>query len=116
MSDQGPDVTSRNGGDPVKADGAELSDSKPEIFEDEHKRVHNVEVHDIDPALDRAITRKLDTHMMPWLFGIWLLAFMPTLACITSWQDKTWTRLLILRLGQLESGVDVCHTHILSLP
>jgi len=30
---------------------------------------------DVDPALDRAITRKFDTHLVPWLFGLWLLAF-----------------------------------------
>ena len=30
---------------------------------------------DIDPALDRAITRKFDRHIVPWLFGLWLLAF-----------------------------------------
>ena len=29
----------------------------------------------IDPALDRRITRKFDLHLMPWLFGIWLFAF-----------------------------------------
>ena len=29
----------------------------------------------VDPALDRAITRKFDTHCVPWLFGLWLLAF-----------------------------------------
>ena len=30
---------------------------------------------DIDPALDRRITRKFDKHIVPWLFGLWLLAF-----------------------------------------
>lgn len=30
---------------------------------------------EIDPALDRALTRKFDTHLIPWLFGLWLLAF-----------------------------------------
>ncbi|MCJ1275487.1 hypothetical protein MMC21_003290 [Puttea exsequens] len=30
---------------------------------------------DIDPYLDRRITRKFDTHVVPWLFGLWLLAF-----------------------------------------
>ncbi|KAF2142806.1 uncharacterized protein K452DRAFT_225996 [Aplosporella prunicola CBS 121167] len=28
-----------------------------------------------DAELDRHITRKFDKHMMPWLFGLWLLAF-----------------------------------------
>ena len=30
---------------------------------------------DIDPALDRRITKKFDTHIVPWLFGLWLFAF-----------------------------------------
>lgn len=30
---------------------------------------------EIDTALDRGITRKFDTHIVPWLFGLWLLAF-----------------------------------------
>lgn len=28
-----------------------------------------------DPALDRHITRKLDLHILPWIFALWLLAF-----------------------------------------
>ena len=28
-----------------------------------------------DPALDRLLTRKFDIHILPWLFGLWLLAF-----------------------------------------
>ena len=35
----------------------------------------DLETIDIDPALDRAITRKFDLHIVPWLFGLWLLAF-----------------------------------------
>lgn len=30
---------------------------------------------DIDAVLDRTITRKFDTYLIPWLFGLWLLAF-----------------------------------------
>lgn len=30
---------------------------------------------EIDSELDRAITRKFDIHLVPWLFGLWLLAF-----------------------------------------
>lgn len=30
---------------------------------------------DIEPALDQAITRRFDRHIVPWLFGLWLLAF-----------------------------------------
>lgn len=33
------------------------------------------ELADIDPALDRRLTRKFDLHIVPWLFGLWLLAF-----------------------------------------
>jgi hypothetical protein len=29
----------------------------------------------IDAALDRRLTRKFDKHVVPWLFGLWLLAF-----------------------------------------
>lgn len=28
-----------------------------------------------DPALDRRITRKCDFHILPWIFALWLLAF-----------------------------------------
>ena len=33
------------------------------------------ELADINPALDRLLTRKFDVHVLPWLFGLWLLAF-----------------------------------------
>ncbi|KAL8819372.1 MAG: hypothetical protein Q9223_002186 [Gallowayella weberi] len=29
----------------------------------------------LDPSLNQRITRRLDRHIIPWLFGIWLLAF-----------------------------------------
>ncbi|KAF2434908.1 MFS general substrate transporter [Tothia fuscella] len=29
----------------------------------------------IDAALDKSLTRKFDKHVVPWLFGLWLLAF-----------------------------------------
>jgi hypothetical protein len=43
-----------------------------------------------DPALDRRITRKLDFHILPWIFILWLLAFIDrsnigTLPRIASW-------------------------------
>jgi hypothetical protein len=28
-----------------------------------------------DPVLDAKITRKLDLHILPWIFILWLLAF-----------------------------------------
>lgn len=27
--------------------------------------------YEIDPIVDRRITRKFDLHIIPWLFGIW---------------------------------------------
>jgi len=33
------------------------------------------EAFEISPALNRRINRKFDTHIVPWLFGLWLLAF-----------------------------------------
>lgn len=41
-------------------------------IEEEHNPYDTLEV---SPALDRRITRKFDTHIVPWLFGLWLLAF-----------------------------------------
>lgn len=29
----------------------------------------------IDASLDKKLTRKFDKHVVPWLFGLWLLAF-----------------------------------------
>jgi hypothetical protein len=29
----------------------------------------------IDPEVDKRLTRKFDRHVVPWLFGMWLLAF-----------------------------------------
>ena len=29
-----------------------------------------------DPKINKRITRKFDKHVVPWLFGIWLLAFL----------------------------------------
>ena len=26
---------------------------------------------EIDPVLDKRVTRKFDRHIIPWLFGIW---------------------------------------------
>lgn len=42
------------------------------LEETDSSELGNIE---IDPALDRAITRKFDLHIVPWLFGLWLLAF-----------------------------------------
>jgi len=29
----------------------------------------------IDPIIDKSLTRKFDMHIVPWLFGLWILAF-----------------------------------------
>ena len=43
--------------------------------QNEHVNPDDSDLVDIAPALDRAITRKFDRHIVPWLFGLWLLAF-----------------------------------------
>lgn len=53
--------------------------------EDSPERVHIPDVEktvptwndtaEIPAELDKRITRKLDRRLMPWLFGLWLLAF-----------------------------------------
>ena len=63
--------------------GTESSSPEALDFKDEknqHQTFENIqfertEVPDIDHALDRRITRKFDLHIVPWLFGLWLLAF-----------------------------------------
>ena len=30
---------------------------------------------DLDPVMHKRVTRKCDLHIIPWLFGIWLFAF-----------------------------------------
>ncbi len=67
------------------ANGMETESSSPEAldFKDEKLEQHTFENvqfgrHEspaIDHALDRRITRKFDFHIVPWLFGLWLLAF-----------------------------------------
>jgi hypothetical protein len=40
------------------------------------EKLNTVETqHETDPVIDRRVTRKFDLHILPWLFGIWLLAF-----------------------------------------
>jgi len=43
-----------------------------------HKQEWEEESHEaleVSPALDRRITRRFHTHIVPWLFGLWPLAF-----------------------------------------
>jgi hypothetical protein len=58
-----------------------LTNDKPSIDHTDHK-LSSVDKADaleaqnaIDPAIDARVTRKCDLHIIPWLFGIWLLAF-----------------------------------------
>ena len=60
--------------EPVKPFG--LQDEKKEA--DEHLKTVGSGQSELlyhDAAVDRRITRKFDTHVVPWLFGLWLLAF-----------------------------------------
>lgn len=44
--------------------------------EPEHlEKINSTWQDDLDSDLDKRVTRKFDTHVVPWLFGLWLLAF-----------------------------------------
>ena len=51
----------------------EEKDVPKDHFEDLNNE--EAELADIHPALDRQLTRKFDFHIVPWLFGLWLFAF-----------------------------------------
>ena len=57
------------------SENPDLKHEEEIYIEDSGKRATTAELVDIDPSLDRAITRKFDTHIVPWLFGLWLFAF-----------------------------------------
>lgn len=43
-----------------------------------HIERHATSVHEstpVDAAMSKTLDRKFDTHILPWLFGFWLLAF-----------------------------------------
>ncbi|MCJ1303745.1 hypothetical protein MMC08_006555 [Hypocenomyce scalaris] len=46
----------------------------PDMNEEKGLEKSSVDI-GIEPELDRRITRKFDKHVVPWLFGLWLLAF-----------------------------------------
>lgn len=48
---------------------------KVQNSQSEKYEIPEAEPVDIDPALDHRLTRKFDLHIVPWLFGLWLLAF-----------------------------------------
>lgn len=54
-----------------------VSDSKIEYFDASLEKSNTTwnDSTELDPELDKRITRKFDTHVVPWLFGLWLLAF-----------------------------------------
>ena len=49
-----------------------------------------------DPAQDRALTRKFDLHIVPWLFGLWLLAFI--VGSVASTKSQMCSLLRIIRI------------------
>ncbi|KAF2718325.1 MFS general substrate transporter [Polychaeton citri CBS 116435] len=51
------------------------SDSDYETAQVEKVEESCINTESFDPELDKRITRKFDKHIVPWLFGIWLLAF-----------------------------------------
>lgn len=51
------------------------SDQRVQVQQAE-KDSHHIETqHEIDPALEKRVLRKCDVHIIPWLFAIWLFAF-----------------------------------------
>ncbi|KAL8898747.1 MAG: hypothetical protein Q9207_006547 [Kuettlingeria erythrocarpa] len=50
-------------------------ETKVKLKEVDYTNVEPGSVQQIDPALNQRITWRFDTHIIPWLFGVWLLAF-----------------------------------------
>lgn len=53
---------------PIVQDG--VLDTKPEDSHVEDLRRQQTNIY-IDPQLDKRLDRKFDSHIVPWLFGIW---------------------------------------------
>ena len=53
--DSSNDLKTTTGVDRLPAKEIELAQVQPEL----------------DPAIDKRVTQKFDTHIIPWLFGIW---------------------------------------------
>lgn len=49
-------------------------DEKPDSSHLAELNTAETQVH-IDPEVEKIIVRKFDKHIVPWLFGLWLLAF-----------------------------------------
>ena len=58
-----------------RSEGKGESYIEKSLVEEERSVNATSELVQIDASLDKAITRKFDTHIVPWLFGLWLLAF-----------------------------------------
>lgn len=55
---------------------SELRDEKPAVAELENPIATSPDEEiQISKDLDRLISKKFDRHIVPWLFGLWLLAF-----------------------------------------
>jgi hypothetical protein len=49
-----------------------MADSPERKHENDDRHLEQVETqYDIDPIIDKRVTRKFDVHIIPWLFGIW---------------------------------------------
>jgi hypothetical protein len=59
-------------------DGTPTLDISERKFDLANKAAHVEEVgtdsegqYELDPVIDKRVTRKFDVHIVPWLFGIW---------------------------------------------
>lgn len=52
-----------------------IGEDKLQTVELENEDIDTYERIQITPEQDRLITKKFDRHIVPWLFGLWLLAF-----------------------------------------
>lgn len=64
-----PDNDSSNGTEEKITTDLQLEKPRETKYDESYERV------EIDVALDKRITRKFDSHLLPFLFGLWLLAF-----------------------------------------
>ena len=55
--------------------GVDLTDKEVASYAYYEKDGTSQEDAGIDPVVDKRITRQFDKHLVPWLFGLWLLAF-----------------------------------------
>ena len=65
----------RIGTDSSSPEALDFNDEEVQHQTFEKVQLESQEFPAIDHVLDRSITRKFDLHIVPWLFGLWLLAF-----------------------------------------